>query len=73
MKVKLSFCTYGRGFTIGANPVQGPLEGVGPENQDFFGPEMATRVPHKKIDFSSGPKKSRLSRTSNRFARIKII
>ncbi len=24
-------------------PLQGPLEGVGPENQDFFGgPEMAT-------------------------------
>ncbi len=21
-----------------ANPLQGPLEGVGPENQDFFGP-----------------------------------
>jgi hypothetical protein len=22
---------------MGANPLQGPLEGVGPENQDFFG------------------------------------
>ncbi len=26
-----------------ANPLQGPLEGVGPEkNQEFLGPEMAT-------------------------------
>ncbi len=25
-----------------ANPFQGPLEGVGPENLDFFGPWMAT-------------------------------
>ncbi len=24
------------------NALQGPLEGVGPENQDFVGPEMAT-------------------------------
>jgi hypothetical protein len=24
-----------------ANPLQGPLEGVGPKNQDFLGPEMA--------------------------------
>ncbi len=23
---------------MGANPFQGTLEGVGPENQDFFGP-----------------------------------
>jgi hypothetical protein len=26
-----------------ANPLQGSLEGVDPENRDFFGPEMATR------------------------------
>jgi hypothetical protein len=25
---------------MGENPIRGPLEGVGPENQDFFGPEM---------------------------------
>jgi hypothetical protein len=24
------------------NPLQGLLEGVGPENLDFFGPEMVT-------------------------------
>ncbi len=24
------------------NPFRGSSEGVGPENQDFFGPEMAT-------------------------------
>jgi hypothetical protein len=24
------------------NPFRGPLEGVGPENRDFWGPEMAT-------------------------------
>jgi hypothetical protein len=29
---------------MGANPLQGPLEGVGPENRDFLGPEMATHV-----------------------------
>jgi hypothetical protein len=27
-------------------PLQGPLEGVGPENQDFLGPEMATNETH---------------------------
>ena len=27
---------------MGANPLQGPLEGVGLENRDFLGPEMAT-------------------------------
>ncbi len=27
---------------MGGNPFQGPLEGVGPGNKDFFGPEMAT-------------------------------
>ncbi len=27
---------------MAANPLQGPLEGVGPENRDFLGPEMAT-------------------------------
>ncbi len=26
----------------GENPFRGPLELVGPENQDFWGPEMAT-------------------------------
>jgi hypothetical protein len=26
----------------GENSLQGPLEGVGPKNQDFLGPEMAT-------------------------------
>ncbi len=25
-----------------ANPFRGPLEGVGPENRDFLGPEMTT-------------------------------
>ena len=25
-----------------ANPLQGPLEGVGPESRDFMGPEIAT-------------------------------
>ncbi len=25
-----------------ANPLQGPFEGMGPENRDFFGLEMAT-------------------------------
>jgi hypothetical protein len=25
-----------------ANPLQGPWKGVGPENFDFLGPEMAT-------------------------------
>ncbi len=25
---------------MGENPIRGTFEGVGPENQDFFGPEM---------------------------------
>jgi hypothetical protein len=29
---------------MGASPLQGPLERVGPENRDFLGPEMATHV-----------------------------
>ncbi len=29
-------------FLIWANSLQGPLEGMGTENQDFWGPEMAT-------------------------------
>ncbi len=28
-----------------STPLRGPLEGVGPENQDFLGPEMAA-APH---------------------------
>jgi hypothetical protein len=31
---------------MGANPLQEPFEGVGQENQVFFGPEMATRETH---------------------------
>jgi hypothetical protein len=36
----------------GATSLRGPLEGVGPENRDFFGPEMARA---KLVPF--GPKK----------------
>jgi hypothetical protein len=36
------------------DPLRGALEGVGPENRDFFGPEMATR----EASAISGPKKS---------------
>ncbi len=28
---------------LGANPFREPLEGVGAENRDFLGPDMATR------------------------------
>ncbi len=38
------------------NTLQGPLEGVGPENRDFSGLEMAT----SKASAILGPKKSRL-------------
>jgi hypothetical protein len=32
-----------RGFGVGGGKhLRGPLEGVGPENRDFLGPEMAT-------------------------------
>ncbi len=31
---------------MGANPFQGPLDGVGPENREFLGPEMATSEHH---------------------------
>jgi hypothetical protein len=27
---------------MGKNPFRGPLEGVGPENRDFFGPKGST-------------------------------
>jgi hypothetical protein len=39
-----TFCLYGAGRNdlMRTNPLQGPLEGLGPENQDFYGPEMAT-------------------------------
>jgi hypothetical protein len=69
---------------MGANPLQGLLEGVGPENQDFFGPEMATHV-HKKIYFLStngtcfarchlrAQKSLDFQGPSNGFASIKII
>jgi hypothetical protein len=42
--------------TVRANLLQGPLEGVGPENRDFFGPEMAT-VPFgpKNDEIFQGP------------------
>jgi hypothetical protein len=35
-----SKCTWYRitPSLIGADPLQGPLEGVGPENRDFLGP-----------------------------------
>ncbi len=35
-----------------ANPFRGPLEGVGPENRDFLGPENAKDMPSviKKIN-----------------------
>ncbi len=29
-------------ISCGQHPLQWPLEGVGPENRDFLGPEMAT-------------------------------
>ncbi len=32
---------------MGANPIRGPLEGVGPENRDFLGPEMTTSEHHR--------------------------
>jgi hypothetical protein len=31
---------------MGTNPLQGPLEGVGPEIETFLGPEMATGENH---------------------------
>ncbi len=57
---------------MGANPLTGPLEGLGPENRDFLGPEMASsetdgwkKPPFSGPTFSFGP--------CNGFARIKII
>jgi hypothetical protein len=29
-------------FLMGANPLLGPLEGLGPENLEFFGPKNAS-------------------------------
>jgi hypothetical protein len=31
-----------------ANPLLGPLEGVGPENQDFFGPSLLCSIQSEK-------------------------
>jgi hypothetical protein len=39
---------------MGANPLLGLLEGVGPENLDFFGPKWHS---HRSQPFQ-GPKKS---------------
>jgi hypothetical protein len=36
-----------------ANPLQGPLEGMGPENRYFLSPKMATHI-HKKNHMSRG-------------------
>jgi hypothetical protein len=45
---------------MGENPFRGQLEGVGPENQDFFGPEMGKRearaiLTQKSWDFQGSP------------------
>ncbi len=50
-----------------ANPLQGPLEGVGHEKRDFFGPEMAmSELVHLGLKKSSNG-------SSNGFAFIKLI
>ncbi len=51
---------------MGANPLQGPWEGVGPENLDFFGPNFR----HEKSRFS-GPTLS--NGPCKGFALIKFI
>ncbi len=62
---------------MGANPLLGPLEGVGPENRDFFGPWNGHA--HERRECHLGPKKPRFSGPtpsngpSNGFAPIKII
>ncbi len=42
IKVPVVFMTRNVMILMRANPFRGPLEGVGPENRDFLGPEMAT-------------------------------
>jgi hypothetical protein len=39
---------------MGTNPLQGPMEGKGPEPGDFLSPEMATHV-HKLTNCVSTP------------------
>ncbi len=41
-----TLCTMHSALLDGGNTLQLPLEGVGPENRDFFGPEMATSKTH---------------------------
>jgi len=57
------------------NPLLGPLEGVGPENLDFFGPKLhslgSLAFEGPKKSWFSGPTPSNGSR--NVFSRIKII
>jgi hypothetical protein len=42
---------------MGANPFRGPLEGVGPENRDFFRPEMATSEANANTKNNLQPRK----------------
>ncbi len=57
-----------------ANPLQGPLEAMGAENQDFFGPETATieesALWAQKVEIL-GPTSS--NGLNNGFAPIKIL
>jgi hypothetical protein len=41
LAVRSKYTSYPPPHLIGANPFQGQLEWVGPENREFFGPEMA--------------------------------
>ncbi len=62
-------------YMAGENTFWGPLEGVGPKNRDFFGPEMATSKvcaiwARKQPDFQAPPSPNG---PSNGFSHIKII
>jgi hypothetical protein len=50
-------------ISMGANPFRGPLEGVSPENRDFFGPEIATSIVRGSIYFVPPPLDRPLYRT----------
>jgi hypothetical protein len=64
---------------MGANPFRGSLEGVGPENPDFFGP----RNGNERSECHLGPKKSRSCKqqltgtlmviTALMYGRVKIL
>jgi hypothetical protein len=50
--INVPFVFYGARLYTGANALQGPLEGVGPENRDFFAPCKSNERSYRIFHFS---------------------